>query len=144
MPIGNIRRSAKTRTRGTAFASVQIAEPAEHRASFLRSNVRQATAAEVRLDAGKSARFAASAQSIDRFDRLLRTRCAIYRLPSCPKGRLWPHNSRESGECRFKLQLGRNGRDAKESKNCEICGYCSCRWRLLDLVGCSEDNDDRF
>jgi hypothetical protein len=40
--------------------------------------VRQATAVEVRLDAGKPARFAASAQSIDRFDRLRRKRGAIY------------------------------------------------------------------
>jgi hypothetical protein len=42
------------------------------------SDVRQATADAVRLDARKPARFAASAQSIDRFDRLRRTRCAIY------------------------------------------------------------------
>ncbi len=56
---------------------------------------------EVRLDAGKAARFTASAQSIDRFDRLLRTRCAIYRCPSRPKGRSWPHNRLESGECRL-------------------------------------------
>jgi hypothetical protein len=41
------------------------------------SDVRQTTAAEVRLDAGKSARFAASAQSIDRFGRPPRTRCAV-------------------------------------------------------------------
>jgi hypothetical protein len=42
------------------------------------SDVRQATAVEVRLDAGKPARFAASAQSIDRFERLRRKRGAIY------------------------------------------------------------------
>jgi hypothetical protein len=50
------------------------------------SDVRQSTAAEVPLDAGKSVRLTASAQSIDRFDRLLRARCAIYRCPSRPKG----------------------------------------------------------
>jgi hypothetical protein len=38
----------------------------------------RATAVEVRLDAGKPARFAASAQPIDRFDRLRRKRGAIY------------------------------------------------------------------
>jgi len=34
----------------------------------------------------KPARFAASAQSIDRFDRLLRTRCVIYRCQKAPEG----------------------------------------------------------
>src|SRR5215510_13948108 len=34
----------------------------------------------------------ASAQSIDRFDRLLRTCCAIYGCPSRAIGRSWPHN----------------------------------------------------
>jgi hypothetical protein len=40
----------------------------------------------MRAAAGKAARFTASAHSIDRFDRLLCTRCVIYSLPKPPKG----------------------------------------------------------
>jgi hypothetical protein len=47
--------------------------------------VRQLTAAKVRLDSGKSVLFTASAQSIDRFDRLPRARCDLS-LPKPPEG----------------------------------------------------------
>jgi hypothetical protein len=64
------------------------------------SVVRLATTVEVRLDVGKGACFIASAQSIA-FDRVRRTRCAIYPCLSRPKGQSCPYNCRESGECRF-------------------------------------------
>src|ERR1700731_2231580 len=61
----------------------------------------QTTAAEVRLDAGRAARFSASVRSTGGFDRLPRTRCAICRCSRRPKGRSWSRNDPESGECRF-------------------------------------------
>jgi hypothetical protein len=63
--------------------------------------MRQGTG-EVRLD--PTARFSASAQSIGRLDRILRPHCGLP-LANIPKTkkRFWPHNHRESGECRFKF-----------------------------------------
>jgi hypothetical protein len=63
--------------------------------------MQQTTAAEVRLDAGRAARFSASVRSTGGFDRLPRTRCAICRCSRRPKGRSWSRNDPESGECRF-------------------------------------------
>jgi|SRR5580704_8634664 hypothetical protein len=48
--------------------------------------MQQTTAAEVRLDAGRAARFSASVRSTGGFDRLPRTRCAICRCSRRPKG----------------------------------------------------------
>jgi hypothetical protein len=53
--------------------------------------------AEQRLSAPRRSRPAA-------FDRLLRTRCAIYRCRNAPKGRSRQPNRPESGECRFHLE----------------------------------------
>src|SRR4029077_4217458 len=64
--------------------------------------MQQTTAAEVRLDAGRAARFSASVRSTGGFDRLPRTRCAIFRCSRRPKGRSWSRNDPESGECRLK------------------------------------------
>jgi hypothetical protein len=66
-----------------------------------RSDVRQTTPAELRLDAGKSARITASAQSIDRFDRL-HARMRDLSLSKPPKRATRPHNRPESGECRLR------------------------------------------
>src|SRR4029077_16855766 len=63
--------------------------------------MQQTTAAEVRLDAGRAARFSASVRSTGGFDRLPRTRCAICRCSRRPKGRSWSRNDPESGECRL-------------------------------------------
>src|SRR6202049_3996757 len=70
--------------------------------------MQQTTAAEVRLDAGRAARFSASVRSTGGFDRLPRTRCAICRCSRRPKGRSWSRNDPESGECRLKtsVQIG--------------------------------------
>jgi hypothetical protein len=58
---------------------------------------RQATAAEeVRLDAGKSARFMPRRSRPAAFDRLLRAQCTIYRCRNAPKGRSWAANRAES------------------------------------------------
>ena len=65
--------------------------------------MRQTTTAKVRLDAGKAARFSASAQPVDWFD--LGTRCAIYVACDGRRGDPWPHNHAESGKCRIKAFL---------------------------------------
>src|SRR5271169_4320998 len=67
--------------------------------------MQQTTVAEVRLDAGRAARFSDSVRSTGGFDRLPRTRCAICRCSRRPEGRSWPRNDPESGECRMNLQL---------------------------------------
>jgi wyosine [tRNA(Phe)-imidazoG37] synthetase (radical SAM superfamily) len=51
--------------------------------------MRQATTAKVRLDAGKSACFRASARPTGRFDCLPRTLRAIYRCRRRRRGRSW-------------------------------------------------------
>ena len=50
----------------------------------------------------RATRFSASARSTGGFDRLPRTRHAICRCSRRPKGRSWPHNDPESGECRLR------------------------------------------
>ena len=67
------------------------------------SDVRQTTAAEVRLDAGKAPRFNVSTQLTGGFDTSCPTRSAICSCLGRSKGRSWLRNDPESGECRFKL-----------------------------------------
>src|ERR1700730_8277517 len=68
--------------------------------------MRQETTAEVRLDANKAERFNVSAHSTGGFVRLLPTRSAICRCPRRPKGRSWPRNEPESGECGLNQNKG--------------------------------------
>jgi hypothetical protein len=65
------------------------------------SDVRQAATAEVRLDAGKSARSSVSAQSIGWFGRLPRTPCAFAVVEDAQTGDPCPQ-APESGGCRPK------------------------------------------
>ena len=67
--------------------------------------MRRTTTAEVRPDAGRAIRLSASARSTGDFDHLPRTRHAICRCSRRPKGRAWPHNDPESGECRIILRI---------------------------------------
>jgi hypothetical protein len=67
--------------------------------------MRQATTAKVRLDAGKAARFSASAQSTGGFDALRSPQSAVLPLLDTPEGAMLVHNHRESGECRFESIL---------------------------------------
>jgi hypothetical protein len=63
--------------------------------------MRQTTTAKVRLDAGKAARFSASAQSTD----WVVSRCArgarFTIAHDGRRGKPWPHSHTESGECRL-------------------------------------------
>lgn len=69
-----------------------------------RSNAR-ATGGEACLDTGKTVRISVAVPSTAGFDRLLPATKAICRCPSRSKGRSWPQNRRESGECRFSAFL---------------------------------------
>jgi hypothetical protein len=84
--------------------------------------MRRTTTAEVRPDAGRATRLSASAQSTGDFDHLPRTRHAICRCSRRPKGRAWPHNDPESGECPVSLGSfrGYRGRECSLS----LCGNC--------------------
>src|SRR3954452_14705960 len=66
----------------------------------------QAATAEMRLDPAKSARFSGSVASNDRPVASILAAGTIYDYPNPPKGRSWPRNRGESGECR--LRNGRN------------------------------------
>jgi hypothetical protein len=63
----------------------------------------QATTAKVRLDAGKAARFSASAQSTDWFDSCCARRARFAVARAGRRCDPWPHSHAESGECRFIL-----------------------------------------
>src|ERR1700680_2688081 len=63
--------------------------------------MRRTTRAEVRPDEGRATRLSASARSTGDFDHLPCTPHTICRCSRRPKGRAWPHNDPESGECRF-------------------------------------------
>src|SRR5436305_600361 len=61
----------------------------------------QAATAEVRLEPAKSARFSGSVPLDDRLAASIPTAGTVYDCPIPPKGRFWPRNRRESGECRL-------------------------------------------
>ena len=66
---------------------------------------------KVRLDAGKAARFSASAQSTDWFDSCGARGARFTVAHDGPRRDPWPHNRAESGECRvhtFEPALLRN------------------------------------
>jgi hypothetical protein len=63
--------------------------------------MRQTTTAKVRLDAGKAARFSASAQSTDWFDSCCARGARFTVAQDGRWGDPWPPNHAESGECRF-------------------------------------------
>src|SRR6202049_3443357 len=71
--------------------------------------MRRTTRAEVRPDEGRATRLSASARSTGDFDHLPCTPHTICRCSRRPKGRAWPHNDPESGECRLNAYL--YGRD---------------------------------
>jgi hypothetical protein len=71
--------------------------------------MQQTTVAEVRLDAGRAARFSASVRSTGGFDRLPRTRCAICRCSRRPKGRSWSQTIRNPGNVGYIRRVEKQG-----------------------------------
>jgi hypothetical protein len=63
--------------------------------------MRQTTAAEVRLDTGEATRFRASAQSTGGFDPLLPAGARFAVIQEARKGAILPHNHPECGESRL-------------------------------------------
>jgi len=95
------------------------------------SNVRQATVAEVRLDASKSARFTASAQSIYRSIVCYAHDARFIVAQAARKGRSWPHNYRGSGDVGW-ISLDIGGTAEKRQPQSPVVGryyvgnpYCS-------------------
>jgi hypothetical protein len=63
----------------------------------------QTTTAKMRLEAGKAARFSASAQSTDWFDSCCARGAQFTVARAGRRCDPWPHNHAESGECRFSI-----------------------------------------
>ena len=84
--------------------SVADCPPASTARAGMRDQCRQtlqAATAEMRLEPAKSARFSGSVPSDGRLAASIPTVGTIYDCPIPPKGRSWPPNRQESGECRL-------------------------------------------
>ena len=100
VPAGRGRGVAAD-VRGHPVTDRPAARTTRARMRSQRHQMRQATTAEVCLDAVGAARFSAAAWSTGGFEGLLRATSAVAHCSSRSKGRSWPRTRRTSGECRL-------------------------------------------